>query len=117
MGLKIPFIKVMNYYRRLHHDRLIRLFEHFPIVAVLGARQVGKSTLIKEVFKDRLKTIVFDPVEDVGQARQDPDFFLQNNPPPLFLDEVQYAPELLAALKRKVDQSSGKGQYVLSCCQ
>lgn len=107
----------MNYHRRLNHEKLIRLFEHFPIVAVLGARQVGKSTLVREAFGDRLKTIVFDPVEDVGQARKDPDFFLQNNPAPLFLDEVQYAPELLAALKRKVDRSPSKGQYVLSGSQ
>ena len=107
----------MGYYQRLHHDRLIRLFKHFPIVAVLGARQVGKSTLVGEAFANRLKTVVFDPVEDVGQARQDPDFFLQNNPPPLFLDEVQYAPELLAALKRKVDRSPGNGQYILSSSQ
>lgn len=117
MGLGVPYIVYMDYCRRLHHDRLVRLFEHFPIVAILGARQVGKSTLVKQAFEDRLKTVVFDPVEDVGQARRDPDFFLQNNPPPLFLDEVQYAPELLAALKRKVDRSPGKGQYILSGSQ
>lgn len=49
-----------------------------------------------ESLKKRYKTIVFDPVQDIGNARKDPDFFLQNNPPPLFLDEIQYAPELLA---------------------
>lgn len=107
----------MIYHTRLIEPFLLQLFEHFPIVAVLGARQVGKSTLVNELFRERMKTVVFDPVEDIGQARQDPDFFLQNNPPPLFLDEVQYAPELLSALKRRVDLRPEKGQYVISGSQ
>ncbi len=106
-----------DYLNRLIEDRLRELFDYFPVVSLLGARQVGKSTLVRNVFGDRLKTIVFDPVKDVGQARSDPDLFLDNNPPPLFLDEVQYAPELLAALKRRVDLCGTAGQYVLSGSQ
>ena len=74
---------------------LRRLFEYYPVVAVLGGRQVGKSTMVGEVFGDRVRTVVFDPEEDVGQARQDADLFLQNHPLPLFLDEIQHAHELL----------------------
>ena len=107
----------MNYRHRLLEPFLTQLFNHYPIVAVLGARQVGKSTLVENLFRDRIKTVVFDPVEDVGQARQDPDFFLQNNPPPLFLDEIQYAPELLPALKRRVDRQRQRGQYIISGSQ
>ncbi len=107
----------MTYLSRHIESFLQQLFAHYPIVAVLGARQVGKTTLVEHLFADSLRTIVFDPVEDVGQARQDPDFFLQNNPPPLFLDEIQYAPELLSALKRKVDKEQKKGQYIISGSQ
>ncbi len=107
----------MIYHHRLVEGLLKQLFAHYPIVAVLGARQVGKSTLVGEIFGERLKTIVFDPVQDIGQARQDPDFFLQNNHPPIFLDEVQYAPELLAAVKRRVDKHPTPGQYILSGSQ
>ena len=106
-----------RYLNRLIEKRLKDLFTYFPVVSVLGARQVGKSTLIRNVFGDRVKTVVFDPVKDVGQARHDPDLFLDHNPPPLFLDEVQYAPELLAALKRRVDERGTPGQYILSGSQ
>ena len=107
----------MHYYPRLIEPFLRQLFSHYSIVAVLGARQVGKSTLVSHLFDEPLRTVVFDPAEDIGQARQDPDFFLQNNPSPLFLDEIQYAPELLSALKRKVDRDSKKGQYIISGSQ
>ena len=53
---------------------------------------------------NRIETVVFDPVVDIENARQDPDFFLQNHPPPLFLDEIQYAPELLGPIKRRIDR-------------
>ena len=92
------------YLPRLIQDKVVDLFQHFPVVAVLGARQVGKSTLVAHLFRGTLDTIVFDPVVDVGNARQDPEFFLQNHPAPVFLDEIQYAPELLGPLKRSVDR-------------
>jgi len=105
-----------RYFPRILEQRLRSLWKHFPTVAVLGARQVGKSTLVGHLFDD-MRTFVFDPVQDVGNARADPDMFLQNNPPPLFLDEVQYAPGLLAAIKRRVDRSGAAGQYMLSGSQ
>ena len=107
----------VTYQPRLIEPRLAELWAHFPVVAVLGARQVGKSTLVRHALAGHIKTVVFDPVQDVGGARQDPDLFLQNNPPPLFLDEIQYAPELTAALKRRVDDAPGAGQYVISGSQ
>lgn len=107
----------MHYKNRLLENRLEDLFQYYPIVAVLGARQVGKSTLVETLFRDRVKTVVFDPVVDVAGAREDPDFFLQNNPPPVFLDEIQYAPELLASLKRKSDQEKRNSLYILSGSQ
>ena len=107
----------MNYYPRLLEPKVIELFKHFPVVAVLGARQVGKSTLIENLFENELNTVVFDPVQDIGNAREDPDFFLQNNPTPLFLDEIQYAPELLASIKRFTDRSKQNGAYIISGSQ
>jgi hypothetical protein len=86
-------------------------------VAVLGARQSGKSTLVETVLAERFRTVVFDPVQDVGLARHDPDLFLQNNPGALFLDEIQYAPELLSAVKRAVDRDRRPGRFVLSGSQ
>jgi len=97
-------------------DKIRTLFEHFPVVALVGARQVGKSTLLSHLFPDT-KAFVFGPVQDVYKAREDPDLFLSSFPAPLILDEVQYAPELLAALKQKMDRSETKGQYFLTGSQ
>ena len=106
-----------NYKSRLIEKKVLELFAHFPVVAVLGARQVGKSTLVENLFAEKVTTTVFDPVVDIGNARQDPDFFLQNIQTPAFLDEIQYAPELLGSIKRKVDREKQNGQYLLSGSQ
>jgi uncharacterized protein len=104
------------YLKRALTDRLIRLFEHFSAVVVIGARQVGKSTLLKNVFPS-LPCVVFDPVRDIQNARSDPDLFLDNHPPPIILDEIQYAPELIAALKRRIDLNKKPGLYLLTGSQ
>ena len=79
---------------------------------VLGARQAGKSTLLSHVAPDAAR-VVFDPVIDVGNARQDPELFLDQYPPPVILDEVQYVPDLLAVIKRRADEDRRPGQYLL----
>jgi len=118
-GRLTPIFQVMDsvYHARLLEKVVLDAFDHFPIVVLLGARQVGKSTLVGHLFGNQLKTLVFDPVQDIGQARSDPDLFLKNNPAPLFLDEVQYAPELLSAIKRAVDLDGTVGRFVLSGSQ
>ena len=107
----------MNYRQRAVESSLRELCAHFPVVAVLGARQVGKSTLVEQLFGENYETVVFDPIEDIGQARAEPDLFLDNHPGRLFLDEVQYAPELLSAIKRRVDRTRTPGQFILSGSQ
>ena len=104
------------YKYRLLSERVLKLSEHFPVVVLSGARQVGKSTLLRHLFPLR-DTVVLDPVLDVGQARREPDLFLANHPPPLILDEIQYAPELVSALKRHVDRNRGPGMYILTGSQ
>ncbi len=105
-----------RYYTRHLEDEVKRLARKFKVILILGARQVGKSSLLEHLFPEA-KVVVFDPIEDLYNARRDPDLFLNAYPPPLILDEVQYAPELLAALKRRVDQSDAKGQYFLTGSQ
>lgn len=104
-------------YRPRHAEAKLRLLAaHFKAVLVTGARQVGKSTLLRHVFPD-VPVVVFDPVQDLHGARRDPDLFLESFRPPLVLDEVQYAPELLAALKRRLDAVEGTGLYLLTGSQ
>jgi hypothetical protein len=93
----------MSYKKRILADKLRRMLGRFAVVVVSGARQVGKSTLLRHELPD-WEAVVFDPAVDVGNARRDPDLFLDNHPAPLILDEIQYAPELVAAIKRRVDR-------------
>lgn len=93
-----------------------RFAASFKVVLLVGARQVGKSTLLQHVFPE-VRSVVFDPVQDVYGARHDPDQFLETFGSPMILDEVQYVPELLAAVKRRVDLSPARGQYFMTGSQ
>lgn len=112
----IDILRVMRYKNRSLSKRIRALVERFPIVVVSGARQVGKSTMLKHLFGE-YDLVLFDPVTDVGNARSDPDLFLDNHPSPLLLDEIQYAPELVPAIKRRVDQNKKAGMYILTGSQ
>lgn len=107
----------MNYRNRILEAKIRRYRDIFPIVLITGARQVGKSTLLHHLFGDTMPHITFDPVIDVGNARQDPEFFLTQHPPPIILDEIQYAPELLSVIKRRIDQNDTPGQYFITGSQ
>lgn len=105
------------YIRRILTDKLYKLVESFPVVVISGARQVGKSTLLQNTLGIESEIVVFDPVIDIENARQDPELFLDNHPPPLILDEIQYAPELVASIKRRIDLNRASGQYILTGSQ
>lgn len=107
----------MKYIERSITERLRRLAEHFPVIVVTGARQVGKTTLLKHVFGEQAEYVVFDPDRDVENARSDPDLFLENHSTPLILDEIQYAPEVVSSVKRSVDADRSPGQFLLTGSQ
>lgn len=104
------------YVERMMTDRLRKLAATFPVIAITGARQVGKSTLLQHVFPHH-QSVVFDPIIDVENARHDPDLFLDNRRPPLILDEIQYVPQLINVLKRRVDRDRTPGQYLITGSQ
>lgn len=106
----------MSYKTRFAQAKLLEYGKWFRAVLVLGSRQVGKTTLLKHALPN-LPLIAFDPLQDIHGARQDPDLFLDSFPSPLILDEIQYAPELFAALKRRIDLNDKPGQYFLTGSQ
>ncbi len=108
-------IRVM-YKKRILSDKIKKLFANFPVVVIVGARQVGKSTLTAHLFP-QAESVVFDPSIDTTGARSDPDFFLDNHKCPLILDEIQYAPELVGAVKRRVDRDKRPGMYIITGSQ
>jgi len=106
----------MNYQKRLLEDKLRRFSTHFPAIVLTGARQVGKSTLLQHLLP-HAEHITFDPIIDVGNARQDPELFLDHLHLPVILDEIQYSPELLPVIKRRIDANKQPGQYWLTGSQ
>lgn len=106
----------MEYRKRFLEEKIKTAIRHFKAILILGARQVGKSTLLKH-FLPKAEGFVLDSILDPLGVRSDPDFFLTLHPPPLILDEVQFAPALLSAIKRKVDLSDETGRYFLTGSQ
>ena len=86
------------------------------MVLVTGARQVGKSTLLRHAIPQATYVTLDDP-EDRQQAQKEPKLFLSRFKGPTIIDEVQYAPELFPLIKMTVDQSQERGQFWLSGSQ
>ena len=104
------------YIQRKIEGKLNYLSKHFPVVVVTGARQTGKTTLIKESKPDAgYITLDYPKIRDL--AKSDPELFLQQYKAPLIIDEIQYAPELLPYIKIKVDENRTPGQYYLTGSQ
>lgn len=81
-----------------------------------GPRQVGKTTLLKSLFKD-YSYVTFDDIFTRAQVIEDPKLFLSKNPCPLFIDEVQKRPEILEQIKIVADNTEKKGLYLFSGSQ
>jgi len=85
-------------------------------VVVTGARQTGKTTLI-EAIKPDIPMVTFDDLITRRRAIDEPSVFFDINPPPVFLDEVQYAPEIFHYVKILLDKSRNKGDFFLTGSQ
>ena len=103
-------------YKRHASEAIQKLSTMFGAVLVTGARQVGKTTLLKEV-SGNVGYVTLDDYAQLAAARELSSTFLKDNPPPVFIDEVQYAPELFSGIKVSLDESKLKGQYYLSGSQ
>ena len=85
-------------------------------IVVTGARQVGKTTLIENIKPD-IAQVTFDDLSARNRAIEEPSAFLQLNPPPIFIDEVQYAPNIFHYIKMSLDKSKNKGDFYLTGSQ
>lgn len=105
--------------KRTSEAYLEYLSNHFPCVVVTGARQTGKTTLVKE-FSKSLKNVQYVTLDYPALrnlARTDPELFLQQYKTPLIIDEIQYAPELLQYIKIRIDENRHNGMYFLTGSQ
>ena len=95
---------------------LARLARGFPVIAITGPRQSGKSTLAREVFSHHPYVTLEDP-DTRRIALADPRRFLARFPNGAVLDEVQRAPELLSYLQGRVDAAQRMGEFVIAGSQ
>ena len=90
----------------------------FAAVVLTGPRQSGKTTLVRTLFGATHRYCSLDDPAVRGRARADPGLVLQQFPPPVILDEIQAAPNLLPLVKREIDRRrAAKGQFVLTGSQ
>lgn len=86
-----------------------------PVVLLQGARQVGKSTLAREILRTRPGTALsLDDTAVLAAATSDPDGFARQGNGLLVIDEVQRAPELLRTVKSAVDEDRRPGRFLLT---
>ncbi|MCL1818162.1 MAG: ATP-binding protein, partial [Spirochaetaceae bacterium] len=90
----------------------------FRVLLVTGQRQVGKTTLLEKLAKGTRAYITLDNPKFRALAQNDPELFLQQNPPPVLIDEVQYAPQLFPYIKIYADtHKNQKGAFWLTGSQ
>ncbi|QJA05460.1 ATP-binding protein [Thermosulfurimonas marina] len=101
------------YRKRWLAEKIRKALEFFPVVAVVGARQTGKSTLVQQEFPERTY-FTLDSPEVRSVLEEDPYGFLSAQKGPLTLDEVQKVPALFEALKLLVDRNREPGRFLLT---
>ena len=76
---------------RYLEDRLLRAARTRPVVVLTGARQTGKTSTLRRLFPDH-EFVSLDLPTEAEQAEKEPAAFLRRHPPPVIIDEAQYAP-------------------------
>ena len=102
--------------RHLEHV-IVRANEMFPVVMVTGPRQVGKTTMLEKLMGKERNYVSLDSPINREMAINEPELFLERFPPPVLIDEFQYAKELLPFIKIHVDKNKRNGDYWLTGSQ
>jgi len=111
------YFYLCNMIRRDSLQKIVVLLREFPAVAILGPRQVGKTTLAKSIARKLKNDVVYIDLERVSDQRKlvDPKIFFEANRDRLvLLDEVQMMPQLFAALRPEIDELRRPGRFLLT---
>lgn len=100
------------YIRRHAEKTVVTLSKMFGAVLVAGPRQVGKTTMLDKLTDGFSRATLDDPILRAAAGEQSGTFFL-DNPPPVFIDEIQKAPALFEQIKLYLDRDKKKGQFYL----
>lgn len=92
------------YYHRQLEKTVLRAAGEFACITLYGARQTGKSTMVRTLF-DNIEYVTLDSSRERALAKQDPELFLESHGTPLIIDEIQKADTLMEAIKIKIDEA------------
>ena len=107
----------MAFIKRELSSNLLKAAKQFSAVILTGARQVGKSTLVQELFPKH-NYVSLDEIDTRNYAQDDPRGFLNSHPCPLIIDEIQEAPELLNYVKKIIDDNRSRtGLFIITGSQ
>lgn len=110
----------MKYIKRAMEEVFMRLNNQFPAILITGPRQVGKTTMLQKLMENENNERTYVTLDDLTErqiAKNDPAMFFQLHKPPLFIDEIQYAPELFSYIKIWVDKHHNPGDFWLTGSQ
>ncbi|HPX48260.1 MAG TPA: ATP-binding protein [Treponemataceae bacterium] len=105
------------YIKRAIEETLQSISATFPVLLLTGPRQVGKSTVLEHLAGNTRLIVSLDDPDIRFLAKTDPSLFMQRYHPPILIDEIQYAPELLPYIKITVDRSKRNGDFWLTGSQ
>ena len=106
----------MNYERSIK-DTFIEYNKSFKSVLLTGPRQVGKTTLLLDIKEEDRKYVTLDDLEIRRLAKENPKKFIETYSPPVIIDEIQYAPDLMSYIKIICDNTTKKGLFWLTGSQ
>ena len=110
----MDIIHIMNQYLERHLGHAIQeRLRVMPAVVITGARQTGKSTLVRDAGDPSRKYMTLDDLDTLDAAQQDPQSLVGGSQP-LTLDEVQREPRLLVSVKREIDRGRRPGQFLIT---
>jgi len=117
MGIGFPFCAIFEcMITRLIEQKLLKMATKFPVIAITGPRQSGKTTLCKKIFKGYTYVSLENP--DLKHfAESDPKGFMEEYNNKVIIDEVQNVPELFSYMQGVVDETSQTGQFILTGSQ
>jgi len=108
----------MDYIPRELERKFLKMDGFFKAVLITGARQVGKTTMLKHLAKDSGRTYIsLDDLSARDLAKRDPKLFFQTYTPPILIDEIQKAPELFEQIKIMCDESEETGLFWMTGSQ
>ena len=107
----------MSYIKRDLESKITALSKEYSCLLVTGPRQVGKTTVLKQLMNDERNYVTLDDLTERNLAVNDPAMFLQIHSLPILIDEVQYAPQLFSFIKIAIDNGANPGDFWLTGSQ